>query len=146
MARRIQTGSPATLQKGAEGSVSDQDDFLARLVKYIPSEIVGLYVAASGFVPRMTDNKPNPALWWVFTPCAILTPIYLGWVTRDPAAGKGPLWVQVLFATIAFPVWVFALGGPFELLSWYNDKRYVASLVLVFVTTVFGWYKPAPGS
>jgi hypothetical protein len=144
MPRRIETG-PKVRPKGVEGATAPttKDDYLARLVKYIPSEIVGLYIAAAGFVPQV-DNRPEPAVWWVFAACAVLTPLYLAFVTKDPTQQKGPLWVQVVLGTIAFPVWVFALGGPFVLLGWY--KPYIASLVLVFVTFGFGMVEPPPGS
>ena len=148
MARRIETGAPptATRQKGADQTADGgKDDYLGRLVKYIPAEIVGLYVAAAGFVPKM-DNLPDPRIWWVFLACAVATPIYLLFATRDKDQGKGPLWLQVVLATIAFPVWVFALGGPFTLLAWYAANQWVASLVLVFVTFIFGMIEPSPGS
>jgi hypothetical protein len=126
-------------------AATTKDDYLTRLVKYIPSEIVGLYAAAAGVVPKVED-KPDPAIWWVFVGCAVATPIYLFIATKDTPKKKGPLWVQVTLGTIAFPVWVFAMGGPFVLLPWYASKQWIASLVLLFVTFSFGRVEPRPGS
>jgi hypothetical protein len=72
----------------------------------------------------------------------VLTPIALYFATRDPQ--KGPLYLQVILATVAFPVWAFAIGGPFILLPWYQS--WIASLVLIFVTFGFGLIKPKTGS
>jgi hypothetical protein len=139
MSRRIQTGIPAGV--GAAGAIAGggpHEDFIGRLVKYVPTEIVGLYLAASGVVPK----DQTTWAWIVFGLCFVITPFYLWFATRDPV--KGPLLLQIALATVAFPVWVFAIGGPFADLPWY--KGFIASIVLIFVTFVFGWIKPKPGS
>ena len=138
MSRRIETG-PRAVMLGAPPPT--QEEFLGRLSKYIPAEIVGLYLAATAPVPKTEGGHPT-LLWIIFGVCLLLTPLYMRFVTNDPQ--KGPLWTQVLLATIAFPVWVFAIGGPFALLSWY--RGYIATILLVFVSFIFGWIKPKPGS
>ena len=138
MSRRIETGPRPGMLGAARPT---QEEFLGRLAKYIPAEIVGLYLAASAPVPK-TDGGHLTLLWIIFGTCLLLTPLYMIFVTNDPQ--KGPLWLQVVLATIAFPVWVFAIGGPFAFLSWY--RGYIATIVLVFVSFVFGWVKPKAGS
>jgi hypothetical protein len=39
---------------------------------------------------------------------------------------------------------VFALGGPFTSLSWYQG--WIASIILFFITVIFGFIKPKKGS
>jgi len=138
MGRRIETGTQSAML-GPGGS--SQEDYLGRLVKYVPTEIVGLYLAVNGVLPK-AEPPSFTALWWVFGICWVLTPVYLWFATRD--AQKRPLPLQVGLASIAFPVWVFAIGGPFVSLAWYQG--YIASIVLFFVTFVFGFFKPAPGT
>lgn len=70
----------------------------------------------------------------------VLTPIYIWLSTRDPQ--KQLPYVQIILATIAFGVWAFALGGPFAEMR----KDYVASIVLIFTTSIFGKIKPNAGS
>jgi hypothetical protein len=137
VSRRIETGTP-----GAKlGPDSHQEEYLGRLAGYVPTEIVGLYIAAAGMVPAAVTSR-GTALWWIFAGCFALTPVYLGFATKDPK--KGPLWLQILLATIAFPVWVFAMGGPFTSFQWYQG--WIASIVLFFVTVIFGMVKPKLGS
>jgi hypothetical protein len=141
MSRRIQTGyrvaAPAGTAKLSDSDVKPTvEDFSGRLAKYIPAEIVGLYLAAAGFVPK-GHPKEMAALWTIFGLCWVLTLIYLILATRDKEYRKGPLWIQVIVGTVAFPFWVFAIGGPFVSLSWYEP--FIASIVLVFVTFIFGW-------
>jgi hypothetical protein len=119
------------------------DDYLGRLVKYIPAEIVGFYLTAAGVIPLGQDKKPNLlALWVVFGLGFVLVPVYFWFATTR--GGKPPLTCQIVFATIAYPVWVFAIGGPFAFLSWY--RSWIGSLFLLFVTVLFAMYKPPPGS
>lgn len=147
MSRRIQTGLSKPAIAGAAGPAapgagsSQEDDYFARLAKYIPSEILALYLAMSAAVPQ----NHATALWIVFALNLLLVPIYMWIVTsRDP--GKGPLVIQVVLATIAFPVWVFAMGPPFSLFSWYLDWKWLATILLMFSTVVFGLIRPAPGT
>jgi hypothetical protein len=110
---------------------------LARLLKYIPAEVVTLYVSATGIVPSAAANRTR-ILWAIFAFCAVATPMYLIFATRDKS--RSPLWTQVFLATIAFPVWAYALGGVFTATPGYEP--YIGSLALMAVTFVFGLIKP----
>jgi hypothetical protein len=143
MSRRIITGLATMREGGATLTAADTvDDFLGRLVKYIPAELVGLYVAARGAIP----NDAEPSIFWGLAAITwIFVPIYF-WVvtTRN---GKPPLYVQILLATIAFPIWVFAVGGqPVDSWLWFKDHHYVASVLLMFATVGFGLVQPPPGA
>src|SRR5438105_11644670 len=144
MSRRIDTGflERAGLVLGSRKQVGG-DDYLGRVAKYIPIEIVGLYVATSGLIPTNANCTPHCyAMWIVFGINSALVPLYfLFATTRD---NKKPLWIQILLASIAFPVWVFALGGPFKCLAWYEN--WIASITLAVVTVAIGFYRPTPGS
>jgi hypothetical protein len=133
MGRRIAAG------RRSMGGVEGGDDYFGRLAKYIPAEIVALYLATKGVVPAAEPDRIT-ILCVIFWVCLVLTPIYLAVTTREGA--KGPLWVQVILATIAFPVWVLAVGdGCFALPK---GRAFIASLVLMFVTFIFGLIKPPP--
>lgn len=137
MSRRIETGDKVVTL----GDGDKRDSYIGRLVGYIPSEIVGLYLFATGMVPATEPNRQT-ALWIIFSICALVTILYMWRTTHDRQ--KGPLYIQIILATIAFPVWVFALGGPFMSLSWY--KGWIASIVLAGVTLLFGLIEPKPGT
>lgn len=153
MSRRIDTG--AVEEGRSDASPAEKigkplylgkkrgEDYLGRLAKYIPAEIVALYLATSGMVPPRPDHKPRYlALWIIFGLSWIFAPLYFIFATTE--SRKGPLWPQVLLASLAFPVWVFAIGGPFQYLSWYEG--WIASVTLAFVTVAFGLYQPQRGS
>jgi len=80
-------------------------------------------------------------LWWIALSAWILVPIYL--LVSTYRKGQRTLWWQVALGTIAFPVWIFAIGGkPVISLSWYVSHLFVGSIVQMFVTVVFGLKKP----
>ena len=56
--------------------------------------------------------------------------------------GESVLWSQIIISSVAFPIWVFAIGGPFRYLSWYADKQWIASVVISFGTFFAALYKP----
>jgi hypothetical protein len=137
MSRRIETGT-AVEKLGVN---AEPADYLGRLVGYIPAEIVGVYLTAAGFAEAAGTDRQK-WLWIIFGVSLVLTPFYMIFATYDKK--KGPLYVQVILATLAFPLWVFAIGGPFRTLSWY--KAPVASILLVLGTAIIGIKKPKKGS
>lgn len=141
MSRRIITAPPAAGPPAPPGGTTPTpDDYLGRLLKYIPAELVGLYLAARGVVPQ---NAPDldKTLWIIALVTWVLVPIYLFVVTSR--GGQKPLFWQITLATIAFPVWVFSIGGhPVLSLPWYASHEFVGSLVLMFVTVIFGLKQP----
>jgi len=143
MGRRIVTGAPVSARPSGSAPVPTTDGYLSRLAKYIPAEIVGLYLFMTGVIPQTSGQSNATAHWIVFAACCGLTFVYMWHVTRKEGSGK-PLWSQVILATIAFPVWVFAIGGPFKAYAWYQS--WIAALVLGCVTIAFGMIQPAPGS
>lgn len=100
------------------------DDYTSKLVKYIPSEVVALYIALGSILG--TSDKAGASLYWVvFGVCLVGTGLYLWRVTNVTKV------TQIVISVVAFFVWAFALGGPFELLSWY-DPIYGALLLPIY--------------
>jgi hypothetical protein len=103
------------------------DDYTNRLLKYIPAESVALYLTLQGIVlSGMGNRSPYTWLWLIFGIGLIGTPIYLWRVTKVSKS------MQLVVSTLAFGVWVFALGGAFQSLSWYEP--FIGSLTLVAFT------------
>jgi len=88
------------------------DDYVTRLVKYIPSEIIALYVTLDS-IARASSAIPIGVRWLIFLFCLFGTYLYLYRVAKVHKQK------QLLISSISFCVWVFAIGGPFALLGWY---------------------------
>jgi hypothetical protein len=91
------------------------DSYNTRILKYIPAEVVAVYIGIQGAINQADPSGPNATLLWIaFGILLILTPVYLWRVTHVTKT------VQLVITTISFAVWVFSLGGPFAFLPWYH--------------------------
>lgn len=85
-------------------------EYLERLLKMIPGEVVGLYMIGSGFIPEGQDV--GIAVWAAI--CLVAVVVVRIYGTRDPANDKPSQPVPVAISCVAFVIWVYWLGGPFE--------------------------------
>lgn len=120
------SGSPVN---GAVVPVS-ADKYADRLLKYIPGEIVALYMMVNGLANTLGDSSRLEWFHWsLFALFCILTYAYL---YRMAGIRKVQ---QLIISVAAFAVWVFALGGPFALYSWY-DPLYGQILLPLYTFTI----------
>lgn len=119
--RNRPSGGPAPLSAplgdpAAPGpSLPSSDDYRSRLVKYIPTEIIALYLTLAGVLATVPeDQKPPWIVWAVFFILLLLTPLYL---SKMEGVKKQQ---QLIISTACFFVWVFGLGGPFLETQWYH--------------------------
>jgi hypothetical protein len=110
--------------------INDNQQFTDKLVKFIPTEIIGAYTALAVFLGYdYSDATPPPPviatqlIQVVFFVLLILTPIYLRKISNVTQH------LQLLVSTISFAVWVYTLGGPFEV--WGLHNAFVAPVLLV---------------
>jgi len=128
MGRRI-----ITSQLEAKGQEVKLDGYFDKLIKYIPTEIVGGWIAITGVIKSASNIPTNTILWILLVIFTVLTAVYILKQTFEP---KKPLAIkQTSISTIAFIVWVFALGEPFESLSFYNPV-YGSVLLILFNLTI----------
>lgn len=128
---RVQRGMKAVGLSESEGISGESlpDDYLTKLMKYIPGEIVAAFLAINGFL--ISVKSPNIyMIWGIFIVLIIFTVLYTKYITdeRDKPVAK----TQIVISTIAFIIWVFTIGGPFAYYGWYEP--YYGSILLVFFT------------
>lgn len=120
--------------------VNATQPFTNKLVKLVPTEIVGAYMVLAGMlgyayeVTRATQQMPDPELkailiQVVFFILLALTPLYLWRISRVSNLA------QLVVTTISYVVWVYTLGGPFVVWGIYHSVIGSVVLVLWSVTT-----------
>jgi hypothetical protein len=103
--------------------VDTMTSFTDKLVKLIPTEIVGAYTVFTGMIEASANaDIKRVGLWAVFCLLLLLTPAYL---LRVSKVRNG---VQLAVASLSFAVWAYALGGPFKGLPLYDPL--VGSVIL----------------
>jgi hypothetical protein len=91
------------------------DDYQGRLLKYIPAEVVAVYVFLDGVLRSAAPGLPIPIIRWVVF-VALLGGTWL-YLQRVEEVSRVQ---QLLISTVAFVIWVFSLGGPFMTFGWYS--------------------------
>jgi hypothetical protein len=138
------------------------DNFLDRVVKYIPGEVLATYLAldraligdATALKLRLKETNAEKLLWadmsWtqttdyylpvvLFVGLFLLTPVYF-WryaAYTDPSA---PWRLQGTFAALAFAVWAYSIrGGAFEMFDQVYNPKY-AMIAIVLFTLASGFF------
>ena len=110
------------------GAQDPGDVYMERLVKLVPSEVIGIFLAGKGYAEAWLG------VWSVI--CLVLVLISRIWGTREP--GKPIQWIGALVSFFSFAIWIYAIGANilnFQL----PDKgiAYIAVLVWTFVVPYF---------
>jgi hypothetical protein len=135
MPRRIQR---VTLED-TTGQQRPADAYFDRVVKYVPADVVGAWVAVTTLLKKAAGVPVETVLWVCFAVGIVVTAIWTWRQTKTKNQAAPP--IQILISTLAFVVWVFALGDPFASLSFYN--RVYGSLALIGFTLISGAIIPA---
>ena len=107
--------------------------FLENLVKLIPAEIIALYAVLSGFVPEDLTGQ-----LFITIPLFVLTPFYMYFAMKVSKVG------QIAISSVAFAVWLFAIGGPFAYFPWYEAWMGGALLALYTLIPPMAYQKRLP--
>lgn len=113
------------------------DTYRDRLLKYIPAEVVTLYLGLCA-IASAAPKVPEYLGWVIFAVGVLGTPYYLRAYLKVTAP------TQLIISTLSFLVWVFAIGGPFKDLAWYKDNQIYAALLLPVFTFVVAGITPEP--
>ena len=103
---------PAESRSNTQRDPRTPDDYTSRLLKYVPTEVIALYLTLASLI-RSGQEVGVSWEWFIFLVGVIATPLYLWRLQRVRKT------LQLVLSTVAFAVWVFAIGGPFAQLAWY---------------------------
>lgn len=104
------------LQEAVTDAMSQKlkkDDIKDRIIKYIPGEVVAMYIFLTGIANQLPSETKPLILWIILIVLTLGTWLYLERIEKVKKTD------QLIITTISFVVWVFALGGPFVYLDWY---------------------------
>jgi hypothetical protein len=113
---------------------AELDGYFERIIKYIPADVVGAWLAATALIEGGSDINKELLKWIAFGVGLVLTPPWM--LKRTAQPGKSPAVLQAIVAFFAFAIWVFATpGGPFSETDWYH-ATYGGLLLIAFLLFV----------
>jgi hypothetical protein len=119
------------------------DAYFDRLLKYIPSDVVGTWLAGSGVIQSNAQGGSRAGLLWLlFVVGLVLSFFWTRKQTMEP--GKPTAWQQIVLSCVAFVVWVFAIGGPFA--EWSLYQPWYGSLLLIVYAATIPLISPPPSA
>ncbi|HEX6122598.1 MAG TPA: hypothetical protein VFY89_05530 [Ktedonobacterales bacterium] len=128
-------------------SATDQgpsDGYMTRLVKYVPTEFITIFLAINNFI--LGDPK-HPRLdaqqYWIVTAILLVANVIYIWRATS-TKGQSPATSQIIVSTILYAIFIYSIGGPFfeAGLSWYNPTY--AAIVLPVALFIAGFIVPKP--
>jgi len=138
---RIERHTPIRTEAVAAlpGAQQQLSDYISRLIKLIPTEIVGLYLTVRGFWKGSAASPANTDLftflsWWPVL-CVILLWFSRAWGTRRAGGSWDTVQlVPILISTVSFLIWIYAVGDA--IFGWQVAPPYVSTALVVWVFLV----------
>jgi hypothetical protein len=117
---------------GAEQPTDALQEYLARVIRLIPAEVVALYQAIRGIVEAVAPNDPTAkaTLPWLPVIGLVIVVFVRSWGTRTADGDWSTVqWGAVLIAAVSFLVWVVSLGHPIVVDT--PIRPWIGSVVLI---------------
>jgi len=112
-------------------AVPNEDDYLTKLLKYVPIEALGAYLFMAGVINSNVPNRRDHAIWLG----GLLIGILVLTVPYDRVVLKVVRSTQIVMSVVGLGVYIFALGGWFATTTWYH-QWYASIIVPVFAFVV----------
>jgi hypothetical protein len=135
---RLYYETPKLNPEVVDGDRSDDKalDYLEKVAKLIPGEVIAGYLAIFGFIPAIKIASFQPYSYWaylsIFVLCAVLTYFYM----RKQALPDKPKQIHLIISTLAFVVWAYVTTGKTLIPQGYDSA--LASIVLILFSLISG--------
>jgi hypothetical protein len=138
-------GLEGVLAPGMGPSVQGADNYLERVAKYVPAEVIAFFIFINAILEQSLKTGGKGAMMAGFPVVTfatgaliagmVLTPLFI-WYVRE----EGDAWLTNAFvSTLAFPFWAYAIGAV--AFAEYRDGNLAAMLLATF-TVVSGLIAP----
>ena len=121
------------------------DDYRDRLIKYIPGDVVAIYLSLLALI-KTADPAKTPIIKIEWACFAFIFLVSIPWQRRVMKIDK---WQQVAVGSLAFIIWAISLGDPFATAwsAWYQPLYGTILLMLfTFLIPLFQAQKTGNGA
>jgi hypothetical protein len=134
----VVAAAPAATTAPGGVTVPSEDDYLTKVVKYIPPEVLAAYLFMAGVIDSNVTNKHDHAIWLG----GLLVGVLVLTIPYDLRVLKVVRWSQIGMSVLGLAVYVFAVGGWFGTTTWYH--QWYASIVVPLFGLVIAILKLPP--
>jgi hypothetical protein len=134
----VVAAAPAATTAPGGVAVPSEDDYLTKVVKYIPPEVLAAYLFMAGVIDSNVTNKHDHAIWLG----SLLVGVLVLTIPYDLRVLKIVRWSQIGMSVLGMAVYVFAVGGWFATTTWYH--QWYASIVVPLLGLVIAILKLPP--
>jgi hypothetical protein len=122
----------------ASGDTLTRDDLYAKVLKYVPAPLIGIYLMATNLVVSQADNgeEPNEILLW------IILAVFLAATGAYLVVRKVRRVPQIGISVVAFLAFAAASPGPFQQISGWDELW--GTLALLGAALVLAVFQPGP--
>jgi hypothetical protein len=118
-----------------EGRVeAGEDNYVTKIIKYIPAESVAAYLAATGIIATAADIPIRTVLWIIAVSLFVFTFLWQLFGASGKSEGLPLPFYQAIVSTIAFAVWVSVVSGDILIGTGWNP---VYGSLLALAITLF---------
>lgn len=121
-------------------TVPTADDYLTKLLKYVPLEVLGAYLLIAGEIDSHV-NPPRAQAWWLG---ALLIGMLAFTGFYDWRALNVVRASQIAISIVGLAVYVFSIGGWFATTTWYHQWYSSIALPLFGLLVAIVKLKPLP--
>jgi len=133
-------------QRGAKAfsgnRAKDVKDYLDRVARYVPAEILAAYLTLLPIVVGTTGDRPNVRIGLLAVILFGLGLINVPYLLRAAPPGE-PKRKHIIVSTVAYLAWTYSIGGFWTSLGLYHEA--VAAILIVFVSLGSGLVIPYEG-
>jgi hypothetical protein len=139
-ARLVKVTADFAVQPEEEKANVTNNDYLTKLVNYIPVPVVAAFLAIDAAIKA--SSGVNLYFYWGVVIVLAAGAGWYAWTdTKKPPSPNAPSYppskIQTAIAVVSFVVWVYAIGGPFASYSWYQSVYAVIIVILwVFIVPI----------
>jgi hypothetical protein len=130
-------GGPGPTAPGGV-AVPSEDDYLTKVVKYVPAEVLAAYLFMAGVIDSNVTSKHAHAIWLG----GLLIGVLVLTIPYSLRVLNIVRWSQIIMSIIGIAVYVFALGGWFATTTWYH--QWYASIVVPVFGLLIAIFKLPP--
>lgn len=131
--QRLKSSRKGPLSTDADVATTRKDEYLDRLLKYIPAEVVAVYLLVLELFSKVPATNLGTVEWIVFIVfCFIL--VWYSWKILKIKKVQ-----QIAISFIAFIIWVFTLNGLSVFQEGWYQSVYGEIILVIFTFLAAIW-------